>query len=377
MEPSTTAAATVIRLLIVDSLPIDAGSSSRRTDLKQEHVRARSHNLYSCCWRRGCERSKRSPRKVLRRRGATTAPQPTRRVEAHRRGRARDRRRVGHTTTRLPTHPRRAVPRRIRRQGRHAPHQAERGVRALVEAEVGTLRLGASGTPGTYLVPKVVRRFIDRRPYVDVRSNSARPPKRSTPSNTTRSSWASLAASVVDPISTSNRSLTTTWCSSAHHHSSRPGSGQETSMTCSGCTVRKAPQHERAQAALRAIGAAPRRRLAVPSWEAIKLVVADGGAVAAVSQMAIDVEQAAGTLVQLDVNGWRLGRPISIARHPQLPLSPLATAFVADLRQQAQRLPDRTSSPAIGRAERPSGGPSGGRCRRRCRGEPSTGARRA
>ena len=46
--------------------------------------------------------------------------------------------------------------------------QAERGVRALVEAEVGTLRLGASGTPGTYLVPKVVRRFIDRRPYVDV-----------------------------------------------------------------------------------------------------------------------------------------------------------------------------------------------------------------
>ena len=87
------------------------------------------------------------------------------------------------------------------------------------------------------------------------------------------------------------------------------------------------------EAALRAIGAAPRRRLALPSWEAIKLVVADGGAVAAVSRMAIDVEQAAGTLVRLEVKGWRFGRPISVARHADLPLSPLAAAFVAELRQ--------------------------------------------
>lgn len=86
------------------------------------------------------------------------------------------------------------------------------------------------------------------------------------------------------------------------------------------------------EAALRAIGAAPRRRLALPSWEAIKLVVADGGAVAAISEMAIAVEVAAGTLVRFDVQGWRLGRPISIARHQDLPLSPLATAFVAELK---------------------------------------------
>ena len=148
---------------------------------------------------------------------------------------------------------------------------------------------------------------------------------------------------MADPISTSNRSLTTTSCSSARHHSPRPGSGPATSTTCSGYTARKAPPRRVAlEAALRAIGAAPRRRLALPSWEAIKLVVADGGAVAAVSQLAIEVELAAGTLERLDVKGWRLGRPISIARHPQLPLSPLATAFVSDLRQHAQPVPDRT-----------------------------------
>jgi hypothetical protein len=49
--------------------------------------------------------------------------------------------------------------------------------------------------------------------------------------------------------------------------------------------------------------------------------------------MAIAVEQAAGTLVQVDVKGWRFGRPISVARHADLPLSPLAAAFVVELRQ--------------------------------------------
>jgi DNA-binding transcriptional LysR family regulator len=89
------------------------------------------------------------------------------------------------------------------------------------------------------------------------------------------------------------------------------------------------------EAALRAIGAAPRRRLALPSWEAIKLVVAEGDAVAAVSRMAIAVEQAAGTLIQLQVKGWRLGRPISVVRHADLPLSPLAVAFLTELQQHA------------------------------------------
>jgi DNA-binding transcriptional LysR family regulator len=92
------------------------------------------------------------------------------------------------------------------------------------------------------------------------------------------------------------------------------------------------------EAALHAIGAAPRRRLAMPSWEAIKLVVAHGDAVAAISRLAIRVEQAAGTLTELAVRGWRLGRPISIASHPDIPLSPIATAFADQLRQASNQL---------------------------------------
>ena len=92
------------------------------------------------------------------------------------------------------------------------------------------------------------------------------------------------------------------------------------------------------EAALHAIGAAPRRRLALPSWEAIKLVVAHGDAVAAISRLAIRVEQAAGILTELAVTGWRLGRPISIASHPDIPLSPIATAFADQLRHASNPL---------------------------------------
>ena len=227
--------------------------------------------------------------------------------------------------------------------------QAERGVRALVEAEVGTLRVGASGTPGTYLVPKVLRRFIDRRPYVDVAFQLG------TSAETLDAlehheielgiigGLGGRSALDVEPIVDDN--LVLVCAPSLARTRLRPGDLDDLLWVHreEGSATRVA-----LEAALRAIGAAPRRRLALPSWEAIKLVVADGGAVAALSQLAIEVELTAGTLERLDVKGWRLGRPISIARHPQLPLSPLATAFVSDLREHAQSKPDRTAAPTTG-----------------------------
>ena len=55
--------------------------------------------------------------------------------------------------------------------------QAERGVRALVEGETGTLRLGASGTPGTFSSPTSWRSSsaIDRSRKST--SGSERPPR--------------------------------------------------------------------------------------------------------------------------------------------------------------------------------------------------------
>jgi DNA-binding transcriptional LysR family regulator len=218
--------------------------------------------------------------------------------------------------------------------------QAERGVRALVEAEVGTLRVGASGTPGTYLVPKVVRRFIDRRPYVEMMfqlGTSAETLDALAHHEVELAIIGGLGGRSdldVEPIVDDDIVLVA--APTIAKSRLRPGDLDDLLWVHreEGSATRVA-----LEAALRAIGAAPRRRLALPSWEAIKLVVADGGAVAAVSRMAIDVEQAAGTLMPLDVKGWRLGRPISVARHRDLALSPLAAAFITELKQH-----DRTKS---------------------------------
>ena len=144
----------------------------------------------------------------------------------------------------------------------------------------------------------------------------------------TRSNWPSSAAWAPTRSSPWSRSSTTRSCSSAHRHSDVAGCGPRDLDNLlwihreEGSATRVA-----LNAALQAIGAAPRRRLALPSWEAIKLVVAQGDAVAAVSRLAIAVEQAAGTLAEVHVRGWRLGRPISLAWHPDLPLSPVAAGL--------------------------------------------------
>jgi DNA-binding transcriptional LysR family regulator len=49
------------------------------------------------------------------------------------------------------------------------------------------------------------------------------------------------------------------------------------------------------------------RRLELPSWEAVKLTVASGAGMAAISRFALELELASGTLVALDVPRWRLG----------------------------------------------------------------------
>ncbi len=210
--------------------------------------------------------------------------------------------------------------------------EAGRGVRALVDTEVGTLRLAASGTPGTYLLPRVVRRFIERRPYVDVdfRLGTSAETLDALEHHEVElgivGGFGGRSDLDVTPIVDDDIVLVA--APALGRSRVRPGELNDLLWVHreEGSATRVA-----LEAALRAVGASPRRRLALPSWEAIKLVVADGGAVAAVSRMAIAVEQAAGTLVELSVRGWRLGRPISIVRHSDLPLSPLAAAFVAEL----------------------------------------------
>ena len=225
--------------------------------------------------------------------------------------------------------------------------QADRGVRALVEAEGGhpaprrlrhTGDLSRSRRRAGARQPTTVRG--DRLPSRHVRRDAdgaARPRDRHRRGRRTRVQRGAHRRALVRRSARAHR---------------RAGTGAGAARPCDlngllwvhreeGSATRVA-----LEAALHAIGVAPRRRLAMPSWEAIKLVVAHGDAVAAISRLAIRVEEAAGTLTELAVRGWRLGRPISIASHPDLPLSPIAAAFADQLRHASNQL-DRSRHPRL------------------------------
>jgi predicted ATPase len=92
------------------------------------------------------------------------------------------------------------------------------------------------------------------------------------------------------------------------------------------------------------------RTLELPSWEAVKLAVADGNGIAAISRFALDLELKTGTLAVLDVPRWRLARTVAIVTAREVPLTPPAERFVALLREtfaaDEERLPPNSNLPA-------------------------------
>jgi DNA-binding transcriptional LysR family regulator len=87
------------------------------------------------------------------------------------------------------------------------------------------------------------------------------------------------------------------------------------------------------EAAMANLGLRPARRLTLPDWEMIKIAVASGAGVAAISRFAVERELADGRLALVLVRGWHVVRPLSIIRSRDVPMAPLADQLAATLRQ--------------------------------------------
>lgn len=87
------------------------------------------------------------------------------------------------------------------------------------------------------------------------------------------------------------------------------------------------------EAAWSDLGISPSHRLSFPSWEGVKLTVAKGAGVAALSRYAIEVELTARTLAIVKVRGWNVRRHLSLVRPRAIPLTPPAERFVDALRK--------------------------------------------
>ncbi len=229
---------------------------------------------------------------------------------------------------------------------------AVRALAAGAEAQVGTLSLAASGIPGTYLLPAVLARFHEQHPGVEiafelstsggalelVRSHEAELAVvggMTVPSELETEDLLEDEVVLVGPPSLGGRRLRAkeleglTWISREE-----------------GSATREAVDAARWQVGLHAV-----RTLELPSWEAVKLAVAGGAGVAAISRFALDHELEVGALAVLDVPRWRLSRTISVVTARDVPLTPPAERFLALLRDQfrpaAEQLPPNSNLPEL------------------------------
>jgi len=211
--------------------------------------------------------------------------------------------------------------------------QAAHGIAALREPGLASLSVLASGTPGTYLLPDVIAQFGQAHPGVRLTfglGTSAEVVK------AVRSHLAEIGITggfvaapeieaepliedeivIVGPPSLKGRRLSRDELESSTWISREEGSATRVI----------------ADAALADLGIVPRRRLDLPSWESIKMIVRRGYGIAAFSRLALTEELEAGTLVVIPFVPWKVRRTFSIVRIRDAALSPPAQQFLLMLR---------------------------------------------
>jgi DNA-binding transcriptional LysR family regulator len=223
--------------------------------------------------------------------------------------------------------------------------QAERGLVSLREPMSGTVAIVASGTPGTYVLPEMVAGFQQAHPGVQVRFELA------------------TSAEVIKAVRTHRADLGVTGgFVAAPEIESEPFIEDEIVIVGPPSFSGRRPSRDELEAltwisreegsatrviadqALADLGIVPKRRLALPAWEAIKIAVRRGHGIAAFSRLALIEELAAGTLMIVPFVPWKVRRIFSIVRIRDAVLPPPAQLFLDLLRTQRGEgflLPDR------------------------------------
>jgi LysR family transcriptional regulator, transcriptional activator of the cysJI operon len=216
--------------------------------------------------------------------------------------------------------------------------QAAAGLAALRDPMAGVLSISASGTPGTYVLPAIVGAFQKQHPGVRLQFELA---TSAEVVNAVRTHRAELGVTggfvsapeieteplledeivIVGPPKFARRKLTRddleeqTWISREE--------GSATRVI--------------ADSALADLGIVPRRRLALPAWESIKIAVRAGHGIAAFSRIAVRDELASGALTRIPFGRWKVRRIFSVVRIRDATLTAAAEAFLRSLRGAVRR----------------------------------------
>jgi DNA-binding transcriptional LysR family regulator len=211
--------------------------------------------------------------------------------------------------------------------------RARAGVAELREPGRAMLSVRASGTPGTYLLPEVIAEFQKTHPAVRVEFDLG------------------TSAEVMQAIRAHQAEIGVVGgFVAAPEIEAEPLTEDELVIVGSpGLKRRRITRDDLesmlwisreegsatrviADSALADLGIVPHRRLALPSWEAIKLAVASGHGIAALNRTAVAGELATGTLAVLRFGPWKVRRIYSIVRIRDAQLTRPAQQFIELLR---------------------------------------------
>lgn len=212
-------------------------------------------------------------------------------------------------------------------------------VKALRQSETGTLSVMASGTPGAYLLPEVTAKFQHACPGVRIEFaiGNARDVVRAVRTHHAEIGVVGAFRSApeieaelliedelvfVGPPGLNRKRWARDDIESMTWISREEGSG--TSAL--------------ADSVVGDTGIVPRYRLALPSWEAIKLAVRRGHGIAACSRLAVAEELAMGSLVALPIFPSKILRTFSVIRIRDAGLTPAAQRFLGMLRDHCADL---------------------------------------
>ena len=233
--------------------------------------------------------------------------------------------------------------------------QVASGLASLRDPLSGAVSIIASGNPGTYVLPRIVAAFQNAHPGVRFQFELA------------------TSSGVVDAVRSHRAELGVTGgFIAAPELEAEPLFEDEIVVAGSPNISRRQLTRDNleeltwisreegsatraiADNALADLGILPRRRLALPAWESIKIAVRAGDGIAAFSRQAIEEELASGVLVAIPFGSWRVRRLFSLVRIRDAALTPAAQAFADMLRSRC-----RAYVAAAPRLRKRSGGQSG------------------
>jgi molybdate transport repressor ModE-like protein len=224
------------------------------------------------------------------------------------------------------------------REALAALQAGEEELGALAGLEAGTIHIGASTTPGVYLLPDTLGCFRRDHPHVDVEVEIA-----ATDEMIGRVLAGRVRLAVVGETEVDDRIELTPFLSDEIVGIAKPGTLpikagriKPAALAEQTLLVREAGSSTRqtAEGVLNALDVRPRRVWELDSSEAIKRAAREGLGIAFLSRYAVAEEIERGELASFRISGQpRIERRLYVARLARRPLSPSERGFITTLKR--------------------------------------------